>query len=63
VILQQTSNWLLGLWGEKQRQGSKLAVPFKSPLGSVSFLHDIDRATSAKFTAQTIEDLMNPEGT
>lgn len=63
VLLQQTSNWLLGIWGEKQRRGGKLAVPFKSPLGSVLFLHDIERATNAKFTARSVEELMNPEGT
>lgn len=33
-----------------------------SPLGSVLFLHDIDRVMNAKFTARTVEELMNPAG-
>jgi acyl-CoA oxidase len=59
VLMQQTSNWLLQLWGEKRRNG-KNSVPFSSPLGSVHFLQDIDRAQQLRFRADTVEDLMHP---
>ncbi|KAF4530544.1 hypothetical protein B566_EDAN016997 [Ephemera danica] len=59
VLMQQTSNWLLQLWGEKKRNG-KNSVPFSSPLGSVHFLQDIDRAQQLKFRAKMVEELMHP---
>ncbi|XP_059473398.1 peroxisomal acyl-coenzyme A oxidase 3-like [Neocloeon triangulifer] len=60
VLLQQTSNWLLQLWAEKKRNG-KNRIQFSSPLGSVHFLQDIDRAEQLRFTAKSVQDLLCPE--
>ncbi|XP_065345183.1 peroxisomal acyl-coenzyme A oxidase 3-like [Cloeon dipterum] len=60
VLLQQTSNWLLQLWAEKKRNG-KNRIQFSSPLGSVHFLQDIDRAEQLSFSAKSVQDLLHPE--
>nr|XP_003224212.1 PREDICTED: peroxisomal acyl-coenzyme A oxidase 3 [Anolis carolinensis] len=56
VILQQTSNYLLG-WmnGRQQDKG-----PIASPLGSVNFLEDYDRILCQKFIVSDVQDCMDP---
>ncbi|XP_022188658.2 peroxisomal acyl-coenzyme A oxidase 3 isoform X2 [Nilaparvata lugens] len=46
VLVQQTSNWLLGLY----QAGKKDKSVFKTPFNSVHFLSDIDRILSSKFS-------------
>ncbi|XP_061107906.1 peroxisomal acyl-coenzyme A oxidase 3 isoform X2 [Conger conger] len=55
VILQQTSNYLLGLLKAKQQDGGR----FESPLGSVNFLEDMSSILEDRFTAGSVEDCLD----
>ncbi|XP_060633983.1 peroxisomal acyl-coenzyme A oxidase 3 [Anolis sagrei] len=56
VILQQTSNYLLGwMSGRQQDKG-----PIASPLGSVNFLEDYDHILCQKFKVSGVQDCMDP---
>ncbi|XP_020661425.2 peroxisomal acyl-coenzyme A oxidase 3 [Pogona vitticeps] len=52
VLLQQTSNYLLGWMNGKHQDKS----PIKSPLGSVNFLEDYDHILCQKFTVSNVQD-------
>lgn len=55
VILQQTSNYLLSLL-EAKRQGEAIS----SPLQSVDFLDNMDSILRTKFTANTVQQCIDP---
>uniref|UniRef100_A0A8C6LUC7 Acyl-coenzyme A oxidase n=1 Tax=Nothobranchius furzeri TaxID=105023 RepID=A0A8C6LUC7_NOTFU len=57
VLLQQTSNYLLSLFYAKLHDG----VRIQSPFHTVDFLDDFQRILESRFTAQTVEECMNPE--
>jgi acyl-CoA oxidase len=56
VILQQTSNYLLGLLQAKH-SGTKTV----SPYGSATFINNIDAILKQKWTARGVEDACKPE--
>ncbi|KAA0723688.1 Peroxisomal acyl-coenzyme A oxidase 3 [Triplophysa tibetana] len=55
VILQQTSNYLLGWLQHKQQGQGKI----ESPLETVNFLEDMSSILQSKFTAASVEECMN----
>jgi len=55
VILQQTSNYLLSML-ESKRNGATI----ETPLGSLTFLNDIDNLLKTKFTATSVQECQNP---
>ncbi|XP_071110971.1 peroxisomal acyl-coenzyme A oxidase 3-like isoform X2 [Haliotis cracherodii] len=58
VILQQTSNYLLGMYEmAQQRKGQQIPTP----LNSLDFLANLDKILSSKFTSSTVEDCLNPQ--
>ncbi|XP_033748104.1 peroxisomal acyl-coenzyme A oxidase 3-like [Pecten maximus] len=57
VILQQTSNYLLGLLDSNIRKGETINTPLKS----VNFLNDLEGLLQTTFEARTVEDCFNPE--
>ncbi|GFU09217.1 peroxisomal acyl-coenzyme A oxidase 3 [Nephila pilipes] len=56
VLLQQTSNYLLGLLKRKE---TERGVKFE--LQSISFLNDMNEILRTKFSARTLDDLKNPD--
>ncbi|XP_053716978.1 peroxisomal acyl-coenzyme A oxidase 3 isoform X1 [Synchiropus splendidus] len=56
VLLQQTSNYLLGVIEAKKRKGGRI----ESPLHTVDFLDDFHKIVGTKFTAKTAEECMDP---
>ncbi|XP_013380752.1 peroxisomal acyl-coenzyme A oxidase 3-like [Lingula anatina] len=56
VLLQQTSNYILGKLQAKQQKGT----PISSPLESVNFINDMDKVLQAKFTATSMREVLNP---
>lgn len=56
VLIQQTSNWLLSLYKNLQK-GTKVFTP----MGSATFLNDIDSILKTKFPAKTIDEATKPE--
>ncbi|XP_069704867.1 uncharacterized protein [Periplaneta americana] len=57
VLLQQTSNWLLTQWNNRVKEGTRISTP----LGSANYLSDADKILRTRFSAQTIEEAVNPE--
>lgn len=57
VILQQTSNYLLGLLEAKTKQGTTIS----SPLQSVDFLDSMDTILKSRFSARSVKDCFNPK--
>ncbi|XP_068132738.1 peroxisomal acyl-coenzyme A oxidase 3-like isoform X2 [Hyperolius riggenbachi] len=55
VLLQQTSNYLLGLVHSIHEE----KIHCESPLGSVEFLNDVNSILSHKFTALTVRDCLD----
>ncbi|KAG8199726.1 hypothetical protein JTE90_000822 [Oedothorax gibbosus] len=55
VLLQQTSNYLLGLL-KRKTEDRRLLLEQES----VTFLNDMDQILRLKFTAKTVKDLKNP---
>lgn len=55
VLLQQTSNYLLGWLHAKRHDG----VRIESPLHTVDFLDDIHKILESKFTATTMEQCLD----
>uniref|UniRef100_A0A8C4NKZ7 Acyl-coenzyme A oxidase n=1 Tax=Dicentrarchus labrax TaxID=13489 RepID=A0A8C4NKZ7_DICLA len=55
VLLQQTSNYLLGWLNAKHHDG----VRIESPLHTVDFLDDSQKILESKFTARTMEQCMD----
>lgn len=54
VLVQQTSNWLLQLWGLV-----KAGKPFPdSPLGSIAFLPQAEKILKMQFTVSNVSMLM-----
>lgn len=56
VLLQQTSNYLLGFLQAKRQDGVKI----ESPLHSVDFLDNMNQILRTKFTPTTLEQCMDP---
>ncbi|XP_055936532.1 peroxisomal acyl-coenzyme A oxidase 3-like [Argiope bruennichi] len=56
VLLQQTSNYLLGLLKRKQLENG-----LQFEIQSVNFLNHMDEILKYKFSARSLEDLMKPE--
>ncbi|XP_069600864.1 peroxisomal acyl-coenzyme A oxidase 3 isoform X1 [Ranitomeya imitator] len=56
VLLQQTSNYLLGLVHSIHEAD---LVPCESPLGSIHFLNDYKTITKQKFTASTVRECLD----
>ncbi|XP_015602288.1 peroxisomal acyl-coenzyme A oxidase 3 isoform X2 [Cephus cinctus] len=56
VLIQQASNWLLGLWSNIL-EGKEIS----SPVGSASFLSDGQNILQLKFNHTTIEEVLAPE--
>nr|CAD7462242.1 unnamed protein product [Timema tahoe] len=57
VLIQQTSNWLIQLWGKE----SPAEAVVTSPLHSVDFLSDARKILATKFTAATVRDAVAPQ--
>ncbi|XP_056411008.1 peroxisomal acyl-coenzyme A oxidase 3 isoform X2 [Hyla sarda] len=55
VLLQQTSNYLLGFVHSIHQDN----VPFESPLGSVHFLNDYKSILKHKFTASSVKECLD----
>ncbi|XP_072262988.1 peroxisomal acyl-coenzyme A oxidase 3 [Pyxicephalus adspersus] len=55
VLLQQTSNYLLGLFHSIREDN----IPCESPLGSTHFLNDFKTILSHKFTARTARECLD----
>nr|XP_034968158.1 peroxisomal acyl-coenzyme A oxidase 3 isoform X1 [Zootoca vivipara] len=55
VLLQQTSNYLLGWMNAKHQDKG----PIASPLGSAIFLEDCDHILCQKFTVSNVQDCMD----
>ena len=60
MLLQQTSNWLLQLW---HKNISTKEGPVSTVMGSANFLTDLDKILTTRFTARTVEEAINPQGT
>uniref|UniRef100_A0A8C3G9K8 Acyl-coenzyme A oxidase n=1 Tax=Cyclopterus lumpus TaxID=8103 RepID=A0A8C3G9K8_CYCLU len=58
VLLQQTSNYLLG-WLHAKHRGQFNAVRIESPFHTVDFLNDFHKILETKFTAGTMEECMD----
>lgn len=54
VLVQQTSNWLLQVWGRWKE--AKL-IP-KSPLGSTDFISNADKILQTKFYSRTVSSFI-----
>uniref|UniRef100_A0A8D8LI15 Acyl-coenzyme A oxidase n=3 Tax=Cacopsylla melanoneura TaxID=428564 RepID=A0A8D8LI15_9HEMI len=52
VLVQQTSNWLLTMFKEKQ---------YESPMGSIDFLRDFDRIIISKLSVKVAQDFCSPK--
>ncbi|XP_015259807.1 PREDICTED: peroxisomal acyl-coenzyme A oxidase 3 [Cyprinodon variegatus] len=57
VLLQQTSNYLLSLFNAKLQHGARIQSPFHT----VDFLDDHLKVLQSRFSAETVEDCLNPE--
>ncbi|XP_041350325.1 peroxisomal acyl-coenzyme A oxidase 3-like [Gigantopelta aegis] len=57
VILQQTSNYLLGMLEVARQTKGK---PLETPLGSVQFLGRLDKILLSRFMCQTVADCLQP---
>lgn len=58
VILRQTSNYILSMFADKQKQPNNI---LSSPLGTLNFMNDLDSILLTKFYAETINECKNPE--
>ncbi|XP_072043153.1 LOW QUALITY PROTEIN: peroxisomal acyl-coenzyme A oxidase 3-like [Amphiura filiformis] len=56
VLLQQTSNYLLGI-----TQGKRDDQTLSSPMGSIDFLDDMFNIIKHRFSARTEQDMLNPK--
>ena len=53
VLVQQTSNWLLQVWGHLKKTKSTS----NSPLGSINYLSNADQILKEKFNARNVSFL------
>lgn len=58
VLVQQTSNWLLSLWGHRN-EGPQV---FSFPLGSVAFMASYKDILASSWTAETFQDITQLPG-
>ncbi|XP_066594499.1 peroxisomal acyl-coenzyme A oxidase 3-like [Prorops nasuta] len=56
VLVQQASNWLLGLWTNKVRYQKII-----SPLKSADFINNADEILSLKFNHSSLQETLKPE--
>lgn len=56
VLIQQTSNWLLQLWSQKD-----LAGIWDTPLKTVIFLEKWKELSQRKFSAKSIQETVSPK--
>ncbi|XP_075969995.1 acyl-CoA oxidase 3 [Anticarsia gemmatalis] len=55
LLLQQTSNWLLNVWGRRDKLTER-----DSPLGSLAFLNNADQLLKETCAWNTVEQFMEP---
>ncbi|XP_039747204.1 peroxisomal acyl-coenzyme A oxidase 3 [Pararge aegeria] len=56
LLLQQNSNWLLGVW-PKRRQ---IKIAQESPLGTLEFLENVDEVLMKPCSWKTMDELIDP---
>ncbi|XP_045533158.1 peroxisomal acyl-coenzyme A oxidase 3-like [Pieris brassicae] len=56
LLVQQTSNWLLGLWPQRNSLTAE-----HSPLGSLGFLQEVDNVLTEACRVKNVQDMINPQ--